>query len=196
MEAAVARGLGKSTTGAVLENMIFEVIMPPSVAMIVDVATDNRNRANQDVKLVVKMHSGTVSPTNYLFEKKGRVVFEKDERNLGMAEVLDDAIEAGAQDVELDEDENIVVWTEPSETMSTATALQEKLDLKVQSSDVIWDANEDTKVSIPSDEAAKSLSKFIEALRENPNVQGVYANVGRGTISDEAWEDIQSLLDA
>jgi transcriptional/translational regulatory protein YebC/TACO1 len=196
MEAAIARGLGTSATGAVLENMIFEVIMPPSVAMIVDVATDNRNRANQDVKLLVKTYGGTVSPTNYLFEKKGRVVFEKDERNLGMAEVLDDAIEAGAQDVELDEDENIVVWTEPSETMSTATALQEKLDLKVQSSDVIWDANEDTKVSIPSEEAAKSLSKFMEALRENPNVQGVYANVGRGTISDEAWEDIQGLLDA
>lgn len=196
MEAAIARGLGKSATGAVLENMIFEVIMPPSVAMIVDVATDNKNRANQDVKLVVKTHGGTVSPTNYLFEKKGRVVFEKDERNLGMAEVLDDAIEAGAQDVELDEDENIVVWTEPNETMSAATALQEKLNLKVQSSDVIWDANEDTKVSIPSEEAARNLSKFIEALRENPNVQGVYANVGRGTISDEAWEDLQGLLDA
>ena len=196
MEAAIARGQGKSTTGAVLENMTFEVVMPPSVAMIIDVSTDNRNRANQDVKLAVKSHGGTVSPTNYLFERKGRIVFEKDERNLGMTEVLDDAIEAGAQDIELDGDENIVVWTEPNETIATATALGEKLGLKIQSSDVIWDANEETKVSIKSEDTAKSLLAFVEALRDNPNVQGVYANVGQGTISDEAWEDLHCRLDA
>lgn len=196
MEAAIARGLGKSTTGAALENLTFEVIMPPSVAMIIDVAADNKNRANQDIKLLVKYHGGTVSPTNYLFERKGRVIFEKDERNLGMAEVMDDAIEAGAQDVEEDDDGNIVVWTEPSDTMAAATSLQEKLGLTVQSSDVIWDANEDTKVSMQSEAVAQKISKFIDALREDPSVQGVYANVGRGTLSDEEWEDLQNRLDA
>jgi transcriptional/translational regulatory protein YebC/TACO1 len=196
MDAAIARGQGRSATGGVLENMTFEVVMPPSVAVIIDAATDNKNRTMMDVKLIIKTHGGAVSPTNYLFQKKGRIVFEKDERNLGVNEVMDDAIEAGAEDIELDDDGFTIVWTEPSKTTATATALQDRLGLKVRSSDIIWDANEDTKVNIESEQVAQKLSAFIESLQDNPNVQGIYANVAQGTLSDEAWEDLQSRLDA
>jgi transcriptional/translational regulatory protein YebC/TACO1 len=170
--------------------------MPPSVAVIIDAATDNKNRTMMDVKLIIKTHGGAVSPTNYLFQKKGRIVFEKDERNLGVNEVMDDAIEAGAEDIELDDDGSTIVWTEPSKTTATATALQDRLGLKVQSSDIIWDANEDTKVNIESEQVAQKLSAFIESLQDNPNVQGIYANVAQGTLSDEAWEDLQGRLNA
>jgi transcriptional/translational regulatory protein YebC/TACO1 len=196
MEAAIARGQGKSATGATLENVTLEVIMPPTVAMIIDAETDNKARTMMDLRHLVKVHGGSVTPTNYLFQKKGRIAFEKDERNLGVDEVLDEAIEAGAEDVEADEDGSIVVWTEPNKTMAAAEALQKSLNLKVESSDIIWDPNEVTKVPLESQDAVKALSAFVEALQDNPHVQGVYANAAQGGLADDIWEDLQVKLEA
>jgi transcriptional/translational regulatory protein YebC/TACO1 len=196
MESAIARGQGKSTTGAALEYVTLEVIMPPTVAMIIETETDNRARTLSDLRYLVKSHGGSVTPTSYLFQKKGRVAFEKDERNLGVDDVLDEAIEAGAEDVETDEDGSIVLWTEPNMTTSAAEAMQKSFGLKVESSDIIWDANEDTKVALEDKEAAEKLTSFIEAVQENPNVQGVYANVAQGSLTDDMWEDLAGRLDA
>jgi transcriptional/translational regulatory protein YebC/TACO1 len=196
MEAAIARGQGKSATGAALETVTLEVIMPPTVAMIIESETDNKARTMMDLRWLVKVHGGTVTPTNYLFQKKGRIAFEKDERNLGVDEVLDEAIEAGAEDVEADEDGSIVVWTEPNNTMAAAEALQKSLNLKVESSDVIWDPNEDTKVPLESEDAVKALSAFVEALQDIPQVQGVYANAAQGSIADDIWGDLAGRLDS
>jgi len=196
MEAAIARGQGRSTSGAALENLTLEVIMPPQVAMVIDIETDNRARSLMELRFVVKFHGGTVSPTSYLFTKKGRVSFEKDERNLGVDEVLDEAIEAGAEDVETDEDGNIIVWTEPQGTSAASQALMKSLDLKIQSSEIIWDANEDTMVKLDSTDAVNALSEFLDALQENTSVQGVYANIAKGSIEDGAWEDLKMKLAA
>jgi transcriptional/translational regulatory protein YebC/TACO1 len=196
MEAAIARGQGKSATGAALESVTLEVIMPPTVAMIIETETDSKARTMMDLRLLVKVHGGTVTPTNYLFQKKGRITFEKDERNLGVDDVLDEAIEAGAEDVETDEDGSIVVWTEPNKTIAAAEALQKSLNLKVESSDVIWDPNEDTKVSLDSEDAVKALSAFVEALQDYPQVQSVYANATQGSIADNVWKDLEGRLDS
>jgi transcriptional/translational regulatory protein YebC/TACO1 len=196
MEAAIARGQGKSTTGAALESVTLEVIMPPTVAMVIDAETDNKSRTLMELRIAVKNHKGTVTPTAYLFQRKGRLQFEKDDRNLGVDQVLDDAIEAGAEDVKMDEDGRIVVWTEPNKVTAAAKALQESLGLKVESSDIIWDANEDTRVPLESESSAKVLSDFVTAIQDNPNVQGVYSNAAQGTLTDELWEDFAGRLDA
>ncbi|KUJ20062.1 YebC-like protein [Mollisia scopiformis] len=197
MEAAIARGQGKSATGAALENVTLEVITPSTVAMIIEMETDNRNRTLSDVRNLVKIHGGNVTPTNYLFQKKGRIAFEKHEGNIGVDEILDEAIEAGAEDVETDDDGSIVLWTEPSKTMAAAEALQKSHGLKVESADIIWDANEDTRVSIDSEDVVKALTEFAEALQDYPNVQGVYTNVVKGVnISEGIWEGLLENLDA
>lgn len=196
MEAAIARGQGKSATGAALENVSLEAIMPPSVAMIIECETDNRARTLQDLRHLVKVHGGNVTPTNYLFQKKGRLAFEKNEEGLGVDDVLDAAIEAGAEDVEEDEDGNIVVWTEPSKITAAAEALQKSHGLKVESSDIIWDANEDTRVALEPSDAVKALQALLETLQDNSNVQGVYANITQGSLTDEVWESLQENLDA
>ncbi|KAH7310094.1 transcriptional regulator TACO1-like protein [Rhexocercosporidium sp. MPI-PUGE-AT-0058] len=195
LEGAIARGQGKSASGATLESITLEVIVPPTVAMIIESETDNRARTLMDLRFIVKRHGGSVTPTGYLFQKKGRVAFEADETK-GVDEVLDAAIEAGAEDVETDEDGSIVVWTEPNKTTATAEALLKSHGLKVESADIIWDANEDTKVPLESEDAVTALTTFIAELRDNPNVQGVYANVAQGSLADEVWEDLQDKLDA
>jgi transcriptional/translational regulatory protein YebC/TACO1 len=164
--------------------------------MIIEAETDNKNRTHMIIREQIKRAGGVVTPTTYLFQKKGRIAFEKDERNLGVDEVLDEAIEAGAEDVETDEEGNIVVWTEPNMTTSAAGALQKSLDLKVISSDIIWDANEDTKVSLSDDNGLKLLSELLEALQDNSEVQGVYANLRQGDLPGDVWENVQNGLDA
>jgi len=194
MEAAIARGQGVSATGVALESLTLEVILPSSVAMVIDIETDNKARSLMDLRSLIKGRGGTVSPTAYLFQKKGRVLFEKDERGLGVDEVLDDAIEAGAEDVETDEDGNIIVWTEPNKTIATAEMLGKSLGLKAQSSEIVWDANEDTKIALEDDSAVKALSDCVEALQDNPNVQGIYVNAGKGNVDDDMWAELQSKI--
>ena len=122
------------------------------------------------------------------------MLFEKDDRGLGVDEILDDAIEAGAEDVETDEEGNILVWTEPSGITATAKRLAESLDLKVQSSDLIWHPNEDTLVSLEPGETAQALGELLDALRDNPNFQGVYTNVAQGAVDDEGWTALQERI--
>lgn len=164
--------------------------------MIVEAETDSKARTQMDIRHLIKKQGGNVTPVIYLFQKKGRISFEPDERNLGVDEVLDDAIEAGAEDVKTDEDGNIVIWTEANMTTSAAEALEKSLGLKVATSDVIWDANEDTMATLPDQQAAKAFADFLEILRENSEVQGVYANVVQGDLADDAWDRIQDCLDA
>lgn len=195
MEAAIARGQGKSASGATLENLTLEVKFPPSIGVIIDIETDNKLRTLPDLRVIAKFHLATLTPMSYLFTKKGRVQFEKDERGLTVDDILDEAIEAGAEDVEADEDGNIVLWTEPSKTNAAAQALAKRFELQIQSTDIIWDANEETRSTLEGEENVRSFKEFVGKLRDNSHVQGVYANVKQGALSDEEWEDIQSQLD-
>ncbi|KAG9239351.1 transcriptional regulator TACO1-like protein [Amylocarpus encephaloides] len=197
MEAAIARGQGKSASGAALEPVTLETILPPQVAMVIEAETDNTKRCLSELRLIIKESGGIVSPTSYLFQKKGRVAFEKHEK-LGVDEVLDEAIEAGAEDVEAEEDGSIVVWTQPKMTTAAAETLQKNLGLKLERSDIIWEPNEDTKVQLDSEEdqdAIQALKNFLERMRDHQNVNGMYANFAQGNLNEEAWEDLQAKLD-
>ncbi len=195
MEAAVARAQGRSATGAALQMLTLEVIMPPTLGMIIESETDNKARTMTDLRFAVKQKGGSVTPTSYLFQKKGRVAFESDEK-VGVDEVLDAAIEAGAEDVEEDEDGSIVVWTEPNMTTAAAQALSKSHGLKVERSDILWDPNEDTKAPLEPGDALTRMTELIDILQENPNVTGVYANAAQGTLPDDVWEELQEKLDS
>jgi transcriptional/translational regulatory protein YebC/TACO1 len=114
-------------------------------------------------------------------------MFEKDERGLGVDEVLDEAIEAGAEDVEVDDEGNILVWTEPSGVTAAAERLGKGLDLKVKSVSLIWHPNEDTLTPLESKETVENLVALVDALQDEPAIQGVYTNVTQGTIDNDAW---------
>ena len=169
--------------------------MPPQIAMIIEAETDNRARTLADLRLMVKVHGGTATPTSYLFQKKGRIAFEKSENGLGTDEILDDAIEAGAEDVETDEDGGIIVWTEPNMVYSAAESLSKSHGLKIASTDIIWDPNQDTQVEIP-EENLESLSAFLDELQDNPTIQGVYANVAQGSLQEDMYSSLRAKLDA
>ncbi|CAK4034382.1 related to yfcA [Lecanosticta acicola] len=196
IEAAIARGQGRSSTGASLEGVTVEGILPGNVAVIVECETDNKPRTLADVRLAIKDNGGSSTPTSYLFAKKGRIVFEKKE-GVGSDEVLEPALEAGAIDVTEDEDGRVVVWTELGDTRAVGDAVSKALDLQVSSSEFIWDPNEDTKVEVPGEKAAEALATFLDELQEKEGtVQSIAMNIAQGSLSEDAWKDLQGRLNA
>ncbi|ORY03581.1 transcriptional regulator TACO1-like protein [Clohesyomyces aquaticus] len=193
IEAAVARGQGLSASGAALENVTLEAMMPPSIATVIECQTDNKLRALSDIRLIIKEAGGTVSSIGYMFAKKGRIILQK-KAGIGADEVLEEALEVGALDVVEDDEGRVVVYTEPAEMKTTAETLAGKLAMEIEESDIIWDPNEDTMVPLDDEEAAQKLSEFLDDLQEVQGIQGVYTNWAKGAVSEEVWVDLRSKV--
>lgn len=194
IEAAIARGQGLSATGAALESLVLEAILPASVATIIECQTDNKLRSLADLRLIIKEAGGTVSSVGYMFEKKGRIILRKKE-GMGVDEVLEPALEEGVLDVVEDEQGRVVLYTEPAQMKITAETLAKTLDMEIEESEIIYDPNEDTKVSLDDEAAAKELNNFLDDLQEVQGIQGVYMNCSKGRIADELWEDLSGKID-
>lgn len=194
IEAAIARGQGRSSTGQSLESVTVEGMLPGNVAAIVECGTDSRLRTLADVRLAFKEAGGSSTPTAYLFEKRGRIVFSG-KPDVGAEDVLDAALEAGATDVEEDEDGSIVVFSEPGGTTAVGETISSTLDLEIKTSEIIWRPNEDTTVGLASEQAVEELSGFVDDLQhKEPSVQAVAMNIAQGSASGEAWKDLRSRL--
>lgn len=191
IESAIARGQGVSASGAALESVTVEAMLQPSVSAVIECQSDSKLKTLMEIRNIIKDHKGTVTPTNYLFEKKGRIVFREKE-GVGVDEVMEAALEAGALDIEEDEDGQVVVFTETTDTKGTAQTLASSLGLEVESSDIVWVPNEDTKVEVDSVPAAKALVTALDALSELSELQGVYLNVKKGSLNDELWSELRA----
>ncbi|KAF9891302.1 hypothetical protein FE257_004157 [Aspergillus nanangensis] len=177
IEAAIARGQGISITGETLEQVTIEAMLPNSVAAVVECQTDHKARVLQDVRCAIKDAGGVVTPTTYLFQKKGRVLFEKKD-GLDPDSCLDQAIDAGATDIATDEEGRLLVFTEPSETKSVGESLANLTGLAIEELEIIWDPNSDTLVEV-SNEQAKELEDVLSAIREEASVRDIYLNTKR-----------------
>ncbi|KAG6089186.1 hypothetical protein E4U15_003756 [Claviceps sp. LM218 group G6] len=192
VEAAIARGQGRSATGTQLESMTFEALLPPNIALIVDVETDNKNRTLHDLRQVVKKAGAVASSTAFFFSRRGRVVLKSNNGALTLSDLLEEAIEHdGAEDIEELGNGRFLVWTQPSQAMAITKALANKFELEVEESDIIWAANEDTKVALDSTDSSQSLADLLAGLQQYSEVKEVFANVKQGSIPEEEWERIE-----
>ncbi|KAL2694053.1 hypothetical protein Neosp_000623 [[Neocosmospora] mangrovei] len=196
IEGAIARGQGRSASGAQLESMSLEVLMPPTIAMIVDAETDNKIRTLHDLRLVVKKAGGVVGSTTFYFTRRGRAVFKAKEGGPSLSDVLDEALEHdGLEDVEELPEGDFLVWTQPNTLAAITEALSKKFELEVLDSDIVWAPNEDTMVSVDKSAEVESLDLLFNGLKEYPEVKAIYANVRQGTIEDEEWDRVERNLD-
>ncbi|KAE8164248.1 transcriptional regulator TACO1-like protein [Aspergillus tamarii] len=175
IEAAIARGQGISVTGEALEQVTIEAILPHSVAAVIECQTDQKARILQDLRYAIRDAGGTVTPTTYLFEKKGRIIFEKKD-GLNPDDYLDQAIEAGAMDITADEEGRLIVFTEPTETKSVGEALTKSSQLTIEELEIIWDPNQDTLVELTEDEHMREIEDILSTLREESSVRDIYLN--------------------
>ncbi|KAI0166578.1 duf28 domain-containing protein [Xylariaceae sp. FL1272] len=196
---AIARGQGRTQTGTKLEGATLEVMLAPSMALIIDIETDNKNRSLADLRMIcAKKHGGTVTPTAFLFTRRGRAVLAprgEDQEIDDFDDVMMQALDAGAEDVEQDGDGNLVLWTQPNKTHQVAQDLSKTLDFEIHSSDIIWLCTSDkTKVDDP--EAADRLAKLLVDVSEYADVLAVYHNAERGALSEGEWDAVEQAIES
>lgn len=152
-------------------------MLPHGVAALIECQTESKNRTLADIRLIVNRAGGTVTPTAFLFEKKGRILFEE-QGKIGLEEALEEAIDAGALDVTSEEDK-LVVETLPADVMAVGQRLQDRLGVQVEKAEVIYVPNEDSMVTL-SEEQEEEVQKVLDSLEEDPSLQNLYINVAPG----------------
>lgn len=149
-------------------------MFPGNIAIVLDFETDSRLRTLGNVRNIVKKSGGNVTPTAYLFEKKGQLVFTLKE---GMADddAFDVAVDAGAEDV-IAEDGKLIVFTAPTETKVIAEKVASNPALEIESSEIIYDPIEDTKSDVDADENLDLLKIFADRVQEESGLLAMYTN--------------------
>ncbi len=168
---AVARGSGE-VGGENLEEVRYEGYGPGGAAVLVDCMTDNRNRTVGEVRHAFGKcggNLGTDGSVAYLFRKCGVLTFPP-----GISEdaIVEVALEAGAEDVRVEEDGGIEVITTP-ETWATVTDALKAAGLAPATSAITQRAA--TSASLGLEDAAKMV-KLLELLEDLDDVQEVYSN--------------------
>ncbi len=171
IERAIAKGTGEGADAESYENVLYEGYGPGGVALLIDALTDNRNRTGADMRHLLTKHGGSLGEPGsvaYLFDKKGVVVVDA---NLHSEDDLVVAIDAGAQDIQVDDDVYEIV-AEPADLTAVRAAL-ESAGIAFESAEVTQLPK--TRVEIDEGTAAK-LMRLIDALEDNDDVNEVHAN--------------------
>ncbi|HNR34500.1 MAG TPA: YebC/PmpR family DNA-binding transcriptional regulator [Candidatus Hydrogenedentes bacterium] len=178
IERAIKKGTGE-LPGVSYDEVRYEGYAPGGVALIIDILTDNKNRTVAEIRHLLTRHGGSMAETNAVawnFEQKGLIVIPKSA--CSDDEMLEKAIEAGAEDVDSSGDEFHEVTTGPTDLYAVAKAL-EGMGLKAESAKLTMIPKTTQKVEGKS---VANVLKLMEALEEHDDVQNVYANFD---ISDE-----------
>ncbi|KAL3471800.1 transcriptional regulator TACO1-like protein [Aspergillus californicus] len=178
VEAAIARGQGVSVTGQALEQITIEAILPHYVAAMIECQTEHKARVLQDVRHAIKETGGTATPTAYLFEKKGRIVFKKKD-GVSPDDCLDQAIDAGAADITSDDHGRILVFAEPTDTKSVGEALSKSAGLAIEELEIVWVPKRDTMVDLKDETQVQEIEDIITFIREEAGVRDIYLNTAQ-----------------
>ena len=180
----IERAIKKATgdlEGVAYEEIRYEGYAPGGVAVMVDCVTDNRNRTVAAVRHAFSKHGGNLGTDGsvaYLFEKKGVISFAP---GADEEQVMDAALEAGAEDVETSDDGSIEVLTEPEQFAEVVAALNSAGLASVEAEVTMRPT---TSVEQDAESGAK-LVKFLDVLEDLDDTQNVWSNAD---IPPEAYD--------
>ena len=177
IQRAIQKGAGAGA-GDDYETVVYEGYGPAGTAIIVDALTDNRTRTVTDVRTIFKRAGGTLGNSGsvaFLFSTKGRIII--DASKVSEEQIMDLAIEAGAEDVQSPEadGDDAGFWT----VLTEATDFQQ---VKSAIEEAGIEITEAQIAKIPADtvpvagEDAKKVFNLLEALEDNDDVQAVATN--------------------
>jgi len=172
IERAIKKGTGE-LEGVTYEELTYEAYAPGGVALLIEVLTDNKNRAAADVRNILTRAGGqlaTAGSVSRLFKRLGTISLDGEKYTED--QVMEAAIEGGAEDVSLSGG-IIEVTTAPEDFEAVVNALNEK-SFETMSAEISMVAEAD--VSLDNEGTSKAL-KLIDRLEENDDVQNVYSNI-------------------
>lgn len=163
----------KDKAAAQLEEITYEGYGPAGIAVLVEAATDNKNRTYPEVRHAFSKNGGTIAEPGsvaFQFERKGRIVAgytgDPDEALLS-------ALEAGAEDAEIAADGTLLVTTDQKELHAVRTGLM-TAGMDVTSAELAYQAN--NTITVEDNETAQKIVKLMNALDELDDVVATHSN--------------------
>ncbi|MDD5044642.1 MAG: YebC/PmpR family DNA-binding transcriptional regulator [Candidatus Omnitrophica bacterium] len=181
---AIMRGTGE-LPGVIYETVFYEGYGPGGAAILVEALTDNKNRASAEIRNIFSKNNGNLAgagSVSWMFSKKG--YFAIDKTAVKEEELMDIALEAGADDIKSEDPQAFEVFTTPQNFEKVKAALQAK-NIPMQDAEMTMVPSSTVKV-VGSD--AKKLLALVEALEDHDDVQYVHANFD---IPDEIIEQAE-----
>lgn len=178
---AIKKGTGELAGGDILE-ILYEGYGPGGVAMLVDVATDNKNRVVAEIRHAFSKNGGNMAENgavSYMFNRKGVIVFNKEKYTED--DLMEVGLEAGAEDI-LDDDDSLTVHTDPSDFMAVQQAFTDA-GMEYESAEIEQVPENLVPVEL---EMGRKVMKLFDALEDNDDVQKVYLNAD---FPDELFEE-------
>lgn len=185
IENAIKRGTGELKSTEKMEGVVYEGLAPGGVAVVIEAITDNKNRTIGYIRPVFNKFNLNMTPTLYMFEKKGVIILDIGE--LKSDDVFEEMIELGCEDInEVEKDETellseqkdgnlIEIITDSKEFGKIAKELKNKYRIKEMNIEYL--PNEDTIVEINDEDTMVSFEKFMNLLDDIEDISQVYTNL-------------------
>lgn len=170
IDRAIKRGTGE-IAGAKIEEVLYEAIGPMGIGIIIEAATDNRNRTNSEIKSILTRAGGKLASSGaitYQFDRMGKLIIDLSDQDQEEIELK--AIDAGAQDIEEIEGA-LAVYTEPRELELIKKTL-EKEGVTIKEASLTWEPKNLVEVSRDSEK----IILLMENLENLDDVTAVYSN--------------------
>lgn len=173
IERAIKRGAG-GEEGANLEEITYEGYAPGGVAVMIEATSDNRNRTVADVRHALSKNGGNLGQdgsVSFLFSHKGQIVLAT---GADEEEVMEVALEAGAEDIQTQQDGCIEVTTALEDFLAVKKALNDA-GFVIERADTLMIPA--TYIDVDDIETAKKIVKMIDMLEDLDDVQKVHTNM-------------------
>lgn len=186
IQRAIDRGTG-NLDGVDYERIIYEGYGPAGVALYFDLMSDNRNRTASELRHLLSQYDGNLGEEGcvaWMFERKGQLIIDRTETEVDKDEVLMSALEAGAEDISIEE-QTIEIITEPSGLEDARKSMEED-GYEFSSGDVVM-IPENT-VTVDNKQEAQKVLDLMDELEDHDDVQEVYSNFD---IPDEIMTELE-----
>ncbi len=169
---AIKKGAGGGE-GASFEDLTYEIYGPHGVALLVEVSTDNRNRAAAEIRSLVTKSGGSIASSgavSRLFHRKGQMILAHEAA--GEDRLMELALDAGAEDFKADA-QGYEIITDPAQFEAVHQQLEAK-GIKCEAAEVTFLPTITVPLANPA--ATQAVSRLIDALEEHDDVKEVYSN--------------------
>jgi YebC/PmpR family DNA-binding regulatory protein len=174
IDRAIKRGTGEGLDAQQFDEIVYEGYGPGGVALIVEAATDNKNRTAAEMRRIFSKNHGNLASSgsvSYMFHKKGQITVPR--AAIAEERLFELALEAGAEELTTEE-EQYVILTAHDQLYAVAEALKQAgVTLDGQKFTFI----PDTTVHVADEAAALQVLRLCESLEDDDDVQNVYSNL-------------------
>lgn len=187
IERAIRRGTGELSEGENWEEVTYEGYGPGGVALLVQAMTSNRNRTASDIRYVFSRHGGNLGEAGcvaWMFDQQGLIRVPKQKVQMSEDEFLMEALDAGASDVQNEEDAYTLI-TQPADFQAVREAVDKK-GIPVEEAEIALVPK--NRITVEGKDAERVL-QLIDALEDMDDVQNVYSNAD---IDESTLETVQA----